>query len=297
MGRIRTIKPEFFKHEALFDAEEETGLPLRVAFAGLWTICDRAGRFEWRPRAIKTDVLPYDQVDFPRVLDALVTRGFVVRYRVDGKEYGFVPGFSKHQVINGRETESKLPAPTEVADNIEETTRQARVDHASGTRHDLAHGEGKGREGERKGREEEESSTTTTREADENREADKKDAPVVVDDQSKRRDEVLRLMGLDGCIKPDGKFTGTTNDTAEIQKWDALGLTRSEQDAKIREMLEKQRRQEPGFLPSTWRWFTTGMADLAAAKARGIPASSSALSQQSEREKHLAHLRKLAGMP
>ena len=27
MARIRTIKPEFFKHEDLFDAEKETGLP------------------------------------------------------------------------------------------------------------------------------------------------------------------------------------------------------------------------------------------------------------------------------
>jgi hypothetical protein len=34
MARIRTIKPEFFRHGGLFDAEIETGLPLRVAFAG-----------------------------------------------------------------------------------------------------------------------------------------------------------------------------------------------------------------------------------------------------------------------
>lgn len=150
MARIRTIKPEFFKHEDLFDAEKETGLPLRLAFAGLWTVCDREGRFEWRPRAIKTDVLPYDDVDFSRVLDALTTRGFVVRYRVAGKDYGFVPGFSRHQLINGRESESKIPEPDQDADIIEYSTRERRVADASFTRHDLARGEreGKGRERE-----------------------------------------------------------------------------------------------------------------------------------------------------
>lgn len=149
MARIRTIKPEFFKHETLFDAEQETGLPLRLAFAGLWTVCDREGRFEWRPRAIKTDAMPYDDVDFSRVLDALTTRGFVVRYRVDGKEFGHVPGFSRHQVINGRETDSKLPPPPELIEYDDKSTPEPRVNHASTTRHDLAHGEGKGREREK----------------------------------------------------------------------------------------------------------------------------------------------------
>ena len=48
MARIRTIKPEFFRHEALYEAEHETGLPLRVAYAGLWTAADREGRFQWK---------------------------------------------------------------------------------------------------------------------------------------------------------------------------------------------------------------------------------------------------------
>jgi hypothetical protein len=88
MGRIRTIKPEFFTHEELFDLEEREGLPVRLAFIGLWTICDREGRFKWRPRSIKAQILPYDNVDFSRVLDALATRGFVVRYASDGEGKG-----------------------------------------------------------------------------------------------------------------------------------------------------------------------------------------------------------------
>lgn len=147
MGRIRTIKPEFFKHEELFDAEQESGLPLRLAFAGLWTVCDREGRFEWKVRALKTDILPYDEVDFSRVLDALMTRGFIARYRVGEREYGFVPGFARHQVINNRESSSQIPPPPENPSPPKVSSREARVDDASTTRHDLAQGEGKGREG------------------------------------------------------------------------------------------------------------------------------------------------------
>jgi hypothetical protein len=118
MGRIRTIKPEFFTHEELFDLEEKEGLPVRLAFIGLWTICDREGRFKWRPRSIKAQILPYDNVDFSRMLDALATRGFVVRYASEGVEYGYVPGFSRHQVVNFKEAQSTLPEPPEANDFV-----------------------------------------------------------------------------------------------------------------------------------------------------------------------------------
>lgn len=111
MARIRTIKPEFFQHHELFEAEEATGLPLRLAFAGLWTCADREGRFKWRPHALKLSCLPYDDVDFARVLDALAIHGFIVRYEVDGQAYGAVPSWQKHQTINLREASSKLPGP------------------------------------------------------------------------------------------------------------------------------------------------------------------------------------------
>jgi hypothetical protein len=151
MGRIRTIKPEFFTHEELFDLEEKEGLPVRLAFIGLWTICDREGRFKWRPRSIKAQILPYDSVDFSRVLDALATRGFVVRYASEGVEYGYVPGFSRHQVVNFKEAQSTLPEPPETNDFVSIPrvvdaclTRADRVPYAPS-------GEGKGKEEEGKG--------------------------------------------------------------------------------------------------------------------------------------------------
>jgi hypothetical protein len=145
--RIRTIKPEFFLHDGLYEAETETKLPLRIAFIGLWCAADRSGRFKWEPRRLGVSILPYDGTDFSRVLDALVTRGFVVKYASSGEVIGWIPSFERHQVINNRESASCLPAFTEgegftLGDDAL-PTRGPRVPHAS-------KGEGKGREGKGK---------------------------------------------------------------------------------------------------------------------------------------------------
>lgn len=113
MARIRNIKPGFFKDSDLYDAEKASGLPLRVAYAGLWTVADRAGRFKWKPREIKTDILPYDDVDMGAVMDALVRYGFIFKYKAAGHDYGYVPNFEKHQFINKNELASQLPDPAQ----------------------------------------------------------------------------------------------------------------------------------------------------------------------------------------
>jgi hypothetical protein len=150
MGRIRTVKPELFTHEELFDLELDSGLPIRFAFAGLFTCCDKAGRFKWKPRTLKLAVLPHDEIDFSRVLDALSTRGFIVKYALDGVEYGFIPTWDKHQVLNNRETESDLPEPDESLYISTTSTRDARVDDATGTPVKGKGRERKGKEGEGK---------------------------------------------------------------------------------------------------------------------------------------------------
>lgn len=152
MARIRTVKPSVFKHEDLFDAERETGLPLRLAFIGLWPQCDREGRFFWRPRPLKTDIMPYDDIDFSRVLDALMTRGFIRKYTVDGIDYGYIPSWRKHQVVNNREAASEIPEPPKNNSlAYASITRQSRVDDLAGD----GQVEGKGREGDREGEKEE----------------------------------------------------------------------------------------------------------------------------------------------
>lgn len=159
MPRIRTIKPEIGVHEKLFDLEQEIGLPIRFVWAVLPCHCDREGRFEWRPRKLGVQILPYDQIDFSRVLDALLTRGFVVKYRVVDTWYGVIPTFTKHQVINNREKQSSIPSH-EQADEIIDyknqedsnatNTRKSHVTDALGTRDQSCKEEGKGREGKGK---------------------------------------------------------------------------------------------------------------------------------------------------
>lgn len=114
MARIRTVKPELFTHEELYDAERDTGLPLRLAFVGLFTVADREGRFRWHPRELKLSVMPYDDgINFADVLCALCATGFVVRYEIAGEHYGYIPTFKKHQNANSREAQSRLPDPAQ----------------------------------------------------------------------------------------------------------------------------------------------------------------------------------------
>jgi hypothetical protein len=131
LARIRTIKPDFFRHEALFEAERASKLPLRLAFAGLWTACDREGRFYWRPRVLKLDILPFDELDFEKVLTALRDAGFLVQYEYGGEPFGHIPSWCKHQHVNQREADSVIPAPD--------------IEGASMCVHVQTRGEGKGK--------------------------------------------------------------------------------------------------------------------------------------------------------
>lgn len=147
MGKIRTIKPELFTHEDLFALEKESGYPIRTAFAGLFTCCDREGRFKWKVQTLKLGCLPFDELNFAHVLDALMTRGFVEKYENETGEFGHIPTWSKHQFINNRESESELPDPEKCAIFSRPCTYEARDGHASNTRHEGKGKEGKGKEG------------------------------------------------------------------------------------------------------------------------------------------------------
>ena len=114
MARIRTIKPEFFRHELLQDLEEKHGkLKPMLVFEGLWTVCDKNGVFEWRPRQLKLDILPFLSFNMEDSLNLLTNNGFIHRYEVDGKTYGIIMTFADHQRITGTEAkaEGKHPLP------------------------------------------------------------------------------------------------------------------------------------------------------------------------------------------
>jgi len=109
VARSRILKPGFFSNEQLSELPFED----RLCFAGLWTLADREGRLEDRPKRIKAALFPWDDVDMPAMLTALAALGFIDRYTVDGVDIIQVVSFTKHQNPHTREQSSELPAKTQ----------------------------------------------------------------------------------------------------------------------------------------------------------------------------------------
>lgn len=122
MARIRTIKPSFFRHEGLQDLETANpGRYIMLTFAGLWTLCDSKGRFEYKLRTINLDILPFIKFDIEESIQLLLDNGYIEKYSVSGKDYGFVPTFNEHQRITGKEATEGERFPAKLTGNIGET--------------------------------------------------------------------------------------------------------------------------------------------------------------------------------
>jgi len=105
MARSRLLKPGFFKNEVLSDLD-----PLdRLLFAGLWTLADREGRLEDRPRRIKNELFPCDDYDVDAGIYRLASAEFVERYTSCNIRVLLIVNFSKHQSPHGTEKDSLLP--------------------------------------------------------------------------------------------------------------------------------------------------------------------------------------------
>lgn len=123
MARIRSIKPSFFRHEKLQDLEiENPGKFVMLTFVGIWTLCDSKGRFEYKPRHIKLDVLPFLPYDISETLDILCQNEFILKYQINGLLYGFIPSFLSHQRITGKELIDGERFPEYQQGTIGETT-------------------------------------------------------------------------------------------------------------------------------------------------------------------------------
>ena len=105
MARARNIKPGFFRNADLVELPAET----RLFFIGLWTIADRAGRLEDRPKQIKMELFPADSYDCDAMLGALAATGMLARYEIDGKRYVQIVNFCKHQNPHKDEKASTIP--------------------------------------------------------------------------------------------------------------------------------------------------------------------------------------------
>lgn len=106
MARIRTIKPEFWRDELLAGVTAEAAL-LAI---GLLNHCDDEGYFNANPKLVESDVFPLRTLTnpTPALLLELSRIGYIEVFSgADGKTYGKVANFEKHQVIN-KKTPSKI---------------------------------------------------------------------------------------------------------------------------------------------------------------------------------------------
>ena len=126
MARARNIKPGFFSNDVLAECE-----PLaRLLFAGLWTIADREGRLEDRPKRIKAELLPYDDCNIDALLDALHSKGFILRYSVENQQLIQILAFTKHQNPHKNEVHSTLQQPEQHSTSTVQTPEQHSTNRA-----------------------------------------------------------------------------------------------------------------------------------------------------------------------
>ena len=126
MGRIRTIKPEFFTSEVVVSLS-----PLaRLLFIATWCEADREGRLSWKPGTLKIRYFPADQCDITALCGELVGAGLVVPY---GEGLAHIPSFKRHQHVNPRESASALPEPDACPTRAPRVSTRANLDmHVQG---------------------------------------------------------------------------------------------------------------------------------------------------------------------
>lgn len=103
MARTRNIKPAFFLDEEL----AELSAHARLLYIGLWCIADRNGVLQDRPKWIKAQVFPHENIDVNELLT--VISPWINRYSVGDCSYIKIVNFLEHQNPHHTEKESGFP--------------------------------------------------------------------------------------------------------------------------------------------------------------------------------------------
>lgn len=102
MARIRSIKPDFWKSEAIAALPKET----RLTFIGLWSYVDDNGVGLDNEKLITAELYPLEEdpretlASVHRDLALLQNAGRITRYTVAGKRYLSVTNWNEHQKID-----------------------------------------------------------------------------------------------------------------------------------------------------------------------------------------------------
>lgn len=136
MGRIRTVKPDFWKHEELSALPES----VHMLAAALLNYSDDEGYFNANDKLVKAECCPLREssVSTHDALKQLSKIGYLrLGNGPDGKRYGHVINFEQHQRVN-RKTDSKIKKMEIVWDDSMSAHTQLTEDSPP---------EGKGKEG------------------------------------------------------------------------------------------------------------------------------------------------------
>lgn len=112
MGRIRTIKPEFFRSISLSACPRDA----RLTFAGLWTEADDHGRGKADPRLLKGAIWSLDDDVTPADVDSHLARleetGHIWLYVVNGERFFEIVAWQRHQAPSHRRGRGLYPDAT-----------------------------------------------------------------------------------------------------------------------------------------------------------------------------------------
>lgn len=106
MPRARNIKWGFYTNDIL----AETSPHARLLFPALWMLADKNGRLEYRPKRLKAQVFPYEDIDIEECINQLISRNFAILYEVSGNSYIEIPNFAKHQNPHKNEQDTDIPS-------------------------------------------------------------------------------------------------------------------------------------------------------------------------------------------
>jgi len=115
MPRIRTVKPEFWLNEELALLPPET----RLLAIGLLNQSDDEGYFRAHPTLLKAAIFPFSEPSVsPHDMLIQLQKASYISLCIggDGKPYGFVINFAKHQRVN-RPTPSKIKELCDFSDD------------------------------------------------------------------------------------------------------------------------------------------------------------------------------------
>jgi hypothetical protein len=96
VARIRTIKPEFWVDEQIVELDYVT----RLLFIGLWNFVDDEGYIEYKPKRIKMQVFPADDLELSGALRNLLETRRLTKFNSDQGELVQITNWERHQKIS-----------------------------------------------------------------------------------------------------------------------------------------------------------------------------------------------------